>query len=92
MEEYFKKINKHEVLLKEQSFSKSNGNVMPAINVQTRIDLVRIIADFVIENFGSYPGRCEKLSTARAAVALLPQLKYNKSTGDGTVSKHNLIF
>lgn len=65
---------------------------MPSIDVQTRTELVRIIADFVIENFGVKPGKFEKISTAKAAVALFSRLKYNKGSEDGTVSKHNLIF
>lgn len=86
LEAYFKKINKHEVFLKERSLSKSSIAELPQIDSQTRIELVRIIADFLIENFGSKPGKFEKLSTARAAVALFPRLKFNKSCGDGTVS------
>lgn len=80
-------MNKNEILVKEQLFSKSNTNDMPSIDGPTRIELVRVIADFVIENFGAKPGKYEKLSTARAAVALFPRLKFTKSAGDGTVSE-----
>lgn len=68
---YFKNINKYEVLAKEVSVSnsESNSGEIPPIDTQTRIEIVRIIADFVLENFGAKPGRYQKLSTARAAVA-----------------------
>lgn len=82
---YFKKINEHELLAKEVSLTKSNAGEIPPIDTQTRIDIVRIIADFVMENFGAKPGKYQKLSTARAAVALFPRLKFTQSTSDGTV-------
>lgn len=80
-------MNKNDILMKEQLFSKSNTDGIPSIDGPTRIELVRVIADFTIENFGVKPGKFEKLSTARAAVALFPRLKFTRSEGDGTVSK-----
>lgn len=82
---YFKNINKYEVLAKEVSVSNSNPGEIPPIDTQTRIEIVRIIADFVLENFSAKPSGCQKLSTTRAAVALFPRLKFSNSTGDGTV-------
>lgn len=85
-------MNKNEILVKEQSFSKSNDVDTPSIEVHTRVELVRIIADFVIETFGIKPKTFEKLSTAKAAVALFPRLKFTRSTGDGTVSNVDFSF
>lgn len=63
-----------------------NSKNMPPIDNLSRQKIVRILVDFMIEEFGIKPKTFQKISTARAAVMVFPRLKFKNSTGDGTVS------
>lgn len=89
LEAYFRRCNKSEILIKEKAFANiGNDTTMPAIDTQTRYELIRIIVDFMIESFGLNLTNFQKVNTAKVAVILFPRLKFHR--GDGTVSRHNL--
>lgn len=78
------------MIQKEREILVSSNDTTPAIDANTRHELIRIIVDFMIEKYGLKPNAYQKMNTAIVAVAVFPRLKFNKSKSDGTVSGPNL--
>lgn len=82
---FFNGRNKSDLFSQKNAY-KGMENV-PPIDTKTRQEIVRIVVDYIIEQFGTKPTYSQKNMTAKAAILAFPRLTFRKSGGDGTVSK-----